>query len=274
MRVQSMPNKTIQKILVVDDDPLIVQALKDLLENNSVKVFISQRAEDVEILMKEYQFSLFLVDLRLSGVDGIEGLEIVRYCKEKQPESHVILMTGYGSDEIRDTAYRYGATKYLEKPLDIGTLVAFIQDLGIPVGRKPQAPLKSKANSRIGKILIVEDSELLQRMYTMVFRRYTEQGCNLIQARNGKEGLEKLSQEPDVSLIVLDINMPIMNGLEFLQSAARRKEFSHIPVVVVSTEGHEEDTQRALNEGATNYVTKPFKPQELLEIVDKAMTSA
>ena len=100
------------------------------------------------------------------------------------------------------------------------------------------------------KILVVEDSELLQKGYNLLFHRYRTSGGEVIRALNGKEALEQLCRHPDVDLIILDINMPIMSGLEFLYHCKRQPSLSHIPVIVSSTEGEEDDIVRGLEAGA------------------------
>lgn len=122
------------------------------------------------------------------------------------------------------------------------------------------------------KILIVEDSELLHRMYEVVFRSQRRNGCLLLHALNGREALQCLSEHPDTDLIVLDINMPVMSGLEFLAHCKREQVFHEIPVIIVSTEGKHEDTVRALRGGARGYVTKPFKPQDLHSLIERIFT--
>jgi two-component system, chemotaxis family, chemotaxis protein CheY len=119
------------------------------------------------------------------------------------------------------------------------------------------------------KILIVEDSELLHQMYEVVFRQHRARQGVLLHAYNGKKALDLLAQHPDVDLILLDINMPVMSGLEFLQFCNSQKVFRNIPVIVVSTEGKKDDTLRALRSGARGYVTKPFRPQDLHALIDR-----
>jgi two-component system chemotaxis response regulator CheY len=94
-------------------------------------------------------------------------------------------------------------------------------------------------------------------------------GHRLVHASDGVEGLQKLAEHADVDLILLDINMPRMNGLEFLDEVQRNPALSEIPVVVVSTEGKEEDTQRAMELGAIEYITKPFQSDRVLDIVSR-----
>lgn len=112
------------------------------------------------------------------------------------------------------------------------------------------------------KVLVVDDSELIHKMFRMFFR-----DVDVVCALDGREALDGLAQHPDVDLIILDINMPRMNGLEFLERVKAEETFSGIPVVIVSTEGEEEDTIRGLEAGAAAYVKKPFQPEKLSEIV-------
>jgi len=93
--------------------------------------------------------------------------------------------------------------------------------------------------------------------------------CEIVDALNGQDGLGKLEKHPDISLILLDINMPMMNGLEFIKKLKEMGKFDHIPIVIVSTEGKEEDTMRGLALGAKGYVKKPFQPSDLHTLIAK-----
>ncbi len=116
------------------------------------------------------------------------------------------------------------------------------------------------------KVLVIDDSALIHQMYKMVLMRYK---CEIIDALNGRDGLEKLEKNPDANLILLDINMPIMNGIEFIQKVKTLEKYKNIPIVMVSTEGKEEDTMRGLALGAKGYVKKPFQPSDLHAIIER-----
>ena len=116
------------------------------------------------------------------------------------------------------------------------------------------------------KVLAVDDSTLIQQMYKMVLMRYK---CKIVDALNGQDGLDKLAKNPDADLILLDINMPVMNGLDFIKKVKELGSFDHIPIVLVSTEGKEEDTMRGLALGAKGYVKKPFQPSDLHQLIEK-----
>jgi CheY-like chemotaxis protein len=117
------------------------------------------------------------------------------------------------------------------------------------------------------KVLVVEDSKLIHKMYEVMLRP-----CMLIAAHDGREGLARLDENPDVDVIILDINMPHMTGLQFLGQVKGKPEFAQIPVIIVSTEGKEEDVARGLQAGAVAYLKKPFQREDLLKIIGKFAT--
>lgn len=114
------------------------------------------------------------------------------------------------------------------------------------------------------KILVVEDSKLVHRMYEMMLRPH-----EIVHCYDGHEALQSLGDHADTQLILLDLNMPRMSGLEFLSRVKEDPVFSKIPVVIVSTEGKEEDTQRGLEAGAAAYITKPFQREDIVEVIDR-----
>lgn len=120
------------------------------------------------------------------------------------------------------------------------------------------------------KVLIVEDSQLVQNMYQMILKRYD--GCSLVKAKNGQEALEKLASDPNVDLILLDINMPVMSGVEFLETIHKQGVYRHIPVIIISTEGKEEDLKKGLALGARAYITKPFQSITLHNLIEQVIS--
>ena len=116
------------------------------------------------------------------------------------------------------------------------------------------------------KVLIVEDSALQAKMYRMVFGSYPN--CELIYASNGLEAMNKLAIEGDIDLVISDINMPKMDGISFLMSM-RREGYNHIPVIIISTEDKDEDIRRALELGAKGYIKKPWKQDDVRDLINK-----
>ncbi len=127
------------KVLIVDDEPTILMTLSHLLSSKDTTVITSSRIEEAEEALSRYKFDLVIADIRLSGMYGIEGLELLSYIKKLSPETEVIIMTAYGSEEMREDAYSRGALQYYEKPIDISHLISEVQTLGITVPYEQRA---------------------------------------------------------------------------------------------------------------------------------------
>ena len=110
----------------------------------------------------------------------------------------------------------------------------------------------------------MDDSRLIHKMFEVMLRDF-----ELVHAADGLEALQRLGEYADIDLILLDINMPNMNGLEFLEKIKRDAALADIPVIIVSTEGKEEDTIRGLEAGAAAYIKKPFRSEEILVIIER-----
>jgi two-component system response regulator HydG len=108
---------SVRSVLVVDDEPAILLSFRRLLRLPGREIDTASTIEDAERLLLEKKYWAVIADLRLTGVLGREGLELIRFVREKNLGAHVILVTGYGSPEIRDEALELGAAFYFEKPV-------------------------------------------------------------------------------------------------------------------------------------------------------------
>lgn len=118
-------------------------------------------------------------------------------------------------------------------------------------------------------ILVVEDSEAMRSLIGSILADVgvgDEDEFTIVEAQNGFEAL-KLLPRHRFEVILLDINMPDINGLELLNFLKSDDRYRNIPTVVISTEGKEEDRKRGLAMGANEYLIKPFDPDELVRIV-------
>ena len=112
------------------------------------------------------------------------------------------------------------------------------------------------------KVLVADDSKLMHKMYEVMLRQYP-----LVYALDGRQALDRLREHPDTDLVLLDINMPNMNGLEFLAELRAESAWADLPVIIISTEGRDEDTARGMEAGATAYIKKPFHSEEILAVI-------
>ena len=112
-----------------------------------------------------------------------------------------------------------------------------------------------------GKILSIDDSLTMRKMLKKIVE---EMNFELLEASNGLNGIEVLKVEAEnISLILLDWNMPGMNGIEFLQTIRPLVKYQSIPIIMVTTEAEKENVIKALQYGVKNYILKPFTNEEL-----------
>jgi len=122
--------------------------------------------------------------------------------------------------------------------------------------------------------LVIDDSKLHHQMYRMIFSRGPLAGSTVHFATNGREGYGMLAAHPELTLVLLDLNMPEMNGLEVLERRRAESLHPHIPVVLVTTEGTAEDEARGRAAGAWEYLRKPFQPADVERLVQRALAEA
>ena len=118
--------------------------------------------------------------------------------------------------------------------------------------------------------LVIDDSKLHHQMYRLIFSRGALSGSTVYFATNGREGYGLLAAHPELTLVLLDLNMPEMNGLEVLERRRAEQLHLHIPIVLVTTEGTVEDEARGRSAGAWDYLRKPFQPADVERLVQRA----
>jgi len=108
---------SLARILIVDDEAATLFAYKKLIEREGIGVDVCESLDDAIVQIKARPYYAIIADLRLAGTDNADGLEILRFVREKRMETEVIIVTGYGNKEIEQTAIAMGASYYFEKPV-------------------------------------------------------------------------------------------------------------------------------------------------------------
>ena len=130
MRIVSLPeSNACRRVLLVDDESAVTDAAQEYLSAFGFEVDTAVEREEAEALLAKRVYGLLIADLRLTGIHGREGLELVRYVREHQPLCRVIVLTAHGSAEIEREARRIGADRFLEKPLPLAQLRTAAEDL-------------------------------------------------------------------------------------------------------------------------------------------------
>ena len=110
-------------------------------------------------------------------------------------------------------------------------------------------------------VLIVDDSKTVRNLVAFILKA---EGIKVTTAEDGLDGLEKLYSMPEVDLILTDINMPRMDGFSFIIAVREQDAYKDIPIIILSTEGGEEDIQKGIRLGANLYMVKPAQPEKIV----------
>lgn len=124
------------KILVVDDESATAFGLKVLLQSDQVEVLTAINALTARSILLSESIDVLLSDIRLSGTQDAEGLDLLAFARENSPETRVIMMTGYGDPSVQQRALHLGASYYYEKPVDLSLLTETLEKLGLPTTKQ------------------------------------------------------------------------------------------------------------------------------------------
>ena len=121
-------------------------------------------------------------------------------------------------------------------------------------------------------ILVVDDEPDLELLITQRFRKeIREKALRFVFASNGAEALVKLGSNGETDVVLTDINMPVMDGLKLVSLVRQNAQLKSIPIIIITTEGAEEDRERGLALGANAYISKPIQSSHLIKTISELL---
>jgi DNA-binding NtrC family response regulator len=230
------------KILLVDDEKEFVESLSERLELRNLEADVVYDGEQALDVLKEGKHDVMVLDLRMPGIDGIE---VLRQAKKRNPNVQVVVLTGHGTDKDEAMAKKLGAIAYLKKPVDIDHLIGALK--------------KEKM-----KVLLVDDErEFVESLSERLELRNLEADV----AYDGEQALDVL-KEGKHDVMVLDLRMPGIDGIEVLRQAKKRNP--NVQVVVLTGHGTDKDEAMAKKLGAIAYMRKPVDIDRLVGALHNA----
>jgi two-component system chemotaxis response regulator CheY len=118
------------------------------------------------------------------------------------------------------------------------------------------------------RFLVVEDSPTMRQLISFSLKRF--KGCSIVEAVDGVDALKKLQTE-EVDMILTDINMPVMDGLKLVSLVRQNPKTKDVPIVIITTEGAQEDRDRGLALGANAYICKPIQSSHLTQVINELL---
>ena len=233
------------KILVVDDSKTFNQKITDALNKLGHKITQSYTLKETEDFLEKDNFDFILLDLILPDGEGDELIDKL----DEETKSKVIVLSANTDNQRRKHVFESGILDYFSKTNPTHKIIDDVKNLICTVEK----------NSNIN-ILIVDDSSFMRKM---VRKLLEPKRFNVFEAKDGASGLEILNNQ-EIHLVLLDYEMPGMDGITMIEQVKKDIQFLELPIIMLSGNDHQDVVARALKNGASDFLKKPFATEELL----------
>ena len=264
------------RVLVIDDNASSRLILGNLLsELGATPTLVESGQEALQRVARvNSPFDVVLVDWKMPGLDG---LETGRRLRAQWPQAFppaLVLVTAYGDDTLARSAAREGFAASIEKPVSSRTLrdtllalavdEPFFED--VESSRRTTRPAEAPAVLSGRRVLLAEDNEFNQIIATELLCDVA--GMRLTLAHNGQEAVNYLLTE-DFDIVLMDVQMPVMDGYETTAAIRRRPELASLPIIAMTAHAMLREREKCINAGMNDHVTKPVDPAELFAVLAK-----
>ncbi|HYG04137.1 MAG TPA: HAMP domain-containing protein [Chryseosolibacter sp.] len=260
-----------KNVLVVEDNEIDSSQIAKILKAEDLHVHIATTGKDAFEKMEQMDFDCIILDYTLPDISGPELVQKVSKTKKKLTPVIVYSAKDFSKHELSqinqnsNTVLLKGVNS-IEHLLEetITHLHIAHRDL-IPEKRKIIENIRSKEDILTNKTVLVVDDDVRNLFaLTTVFERYN---INVITAESGKEAIQTLNENNKIEMVLMDIMMPEMDGYETTQKIRREHKNSSLPIIAVTAKAMKGDRQKCIDAGASDYITKPVKIDQLLSLM-------
>jgi len=269
-----------KRVLIVDDN----QSAREILEHAllsfdfDVSSAISG-AEGISLVeaadsqVKPYEF--IIMDWQMPEMNGIRASEIIKKHPKLKHIPKIIMLTAYGREEISQKAEEAGIDSFLVKPMNTSVLFETIMEI-FGDGAKKMHHQKAFQTSQAqeakvlekilgASILLVEDNEINQEIANEILE---QAGFKIAIANNGQEAVDMIAQF-DYDCVLMDCQMPVMDGYEATQTIRKEERFAKLPIVAMTANAMQGDREKCIAAGMNDHVSKPISTKELFTALAK-----
>jgi CheY-like chemotaxis protein/signal transduction histidine kinase/HAMP domain-containing protein len=261
-----------RNLLVVEDDATQRNAIVELIDADDVNITAVQTAEEALAALQERRYDCMVLDLGLRDMSGFELLEQVKSDPEKK-DLPIIIYTGKELSREEDTRLRrYAETiivkdvKSPERLLDETALFLHRVEARLPEQKRQMLRQLHTSDAVVtGKEVLVVDDDV-RNIYSLT-SLLESHGMHVRFAENGREALASLEEDPNVDAIVMDVMMPEMDGYETMTQIRQDPRFRSLPIIALTAKAMKGDREKCIAAGASDYITKPVEPEQLLSLL-------
>jgi HAMP domain-containing protein/signal transduction histidine kinase/CheY-like chemotaxis protein len=262
---------TKKHVLIIEDNESELQRLTELLSNEQIEVFSATTAKKALAILKKELFDCIILDYVLPDGNGVELLNKINLLKQSQTTIILHSARDFTPDELIQLK-RLNHKIVTKTP---NSHVQLLEDILIllHIDKKFISENKLKLINSIRdnadvlenkRVLVVDDDVRNLFALTAVFER---SNIEVITAESGREALEILNKDKSIDIVLMDIMMPEMDGYETIQIIRREPKYKHLPIIAVTAKAMIGDRQKCIASGASDYITKPVKTDQLLSLM-------
>jgi HAMP domain-containing protein/signal transduction histidine kinase/DNA-binding response OmpR family regulator len=267
----SFNEKKEKHVLVVEDNEIDSSQIAKMLKTNDVHVTIATTGKDAFEHLGNHEYDCIILDYTLPDISGPDLVH--RVGKTKKKLTPVIIYSAKDFNRHELSQINQNSNSVLLK--GVNSIEHLLEETitHLHIAHKELAPdkrriienIRSKEDILTNKTVMVVDDDVRNLFaLTTVFERYN---INVVTAESGKEAIQTLSDNPKIEMVLMDIMMPEMDGYETTQKIRREHKNSSLPIIAVTAKAMKGDRQKCIDAGASDYITKPVKIDQLLSLM-------
>ena len=270
--IEDIISKPVKKLLVVEDDAIQQESIRQLLGENDIHIVTVPTGKDALEELESKYYDCMVLDLGLEDMTGFELLEQIRR-SEKAARVPIIVYTGRELTKEEEKVLNQYAESIIikgvkspERLLDESALFLHRVEANLPVEQRGMLKAVHDKESVLHskKILLVDDD---MRNVFALSNILEDKGMDIVIARDGMECLEKLKENVDTDLVLMDIMMPRMDGFEAMQEIRKQKVHEKLPIIALTAKAMKGDRSKCIEAGANDYLAKPVDTEKLLSML-------
>jgi CheY-like chemotaxis protein len=271
-RIQNFAAANVRELLVVEDDPAEQLSIAELIGFDDVTITAVGSGAEALQAMRAKQFDCVVLDLRLPDVSGFDLLAEIQ-ADGSLRDTPIVVFTGRDLSQAEEQELRTKAKSIVlkgvrspERLLDETALFLHRVVTNLPPAKQKMIEALHEGDEPLQgrKVLVVDDDVRNIFALNSVLER---RGMQVINASNGMDAIKLVESTDDLSLVLMDVMMPEMDGYETMRRIRENARFRLLPIIALTAKAMKGDREKCLEAGASDYVAKPVDTAQLLSLV-------
>jgi HAMP domain-containing protein/CheY-like chemotaxis protein/signal transduction histidine kinase len=271
-RLKEFTSAKVRRLLVVEDDPAEQMSVTELLGHKDIEIVTATTGSEALRIMRDSQVDCVVLDLRLPDMSGFELLEVIQSDPALQ-RLPIIVFTGRDISDEEENRLKKSAKSIVlkgvrspERLLDETALFLHRVVADLPPAKQAMLKALHEGDEPLTgrKVLVVDDD--IRNIFALnsLLERHQMQ---VITATNGQEAIKLVESTENLSLVLMDVMMPEMDGYETMRRIRQQPAFRTLPIIALTAKAMKGDREKCLEAGASDYVAKPVNTDQLLSLV-------